>query len=340
MIATMDWCFERKTVVKILVTGASGFIGSAFIRKLAADENHDLVALVRHSDTRNLSRLPRDLLRDSLTSGKLRIIYGDLNRDISGISEGCDAVVHFAAKTFVDHSIRDPWPFIESNLIGTYKILEDAKRNKVGRFIQVSTDEVYGPILSGAWDENARINPTNPYSATKAGADALVVSYTHTFGLWTAITRTENNYGPYQNPQKAIPAFVRRLLKNQKIQLYGDGLHRRQWLWVDDHVSAIELLLTAKVDPAQIFHVAGAQELENIDLAERIISFMFPTLPPIDWQSKIELVNDSEIRPGHDRRYALSCDKMHKLGWRPKVLIDGGIEKAVDWYMKNRYWLE
>ncbi len=333
--------------MKILVTGASGFIGSHFVKEVLAETDHSVVAFVRNSDQRNINRLVIHRARGAMsdTLNRFRIVHGDLLNDISGLSEGCDAVVNFAAKTFVDHSIRDPWPFIESNVVGTYKILEDARRNGVKRFIQISTDEVYGAILEGAYKEDARINPTNPYAAAKAGADALVISYTHTFGMWTAITRTENNYGPYQHSQKVFPTFVKALLKGEKLPIYGDGKHRRQWLWVTDHCTAVMKLLEADVEPGQVFHVAGSQELENLELAKRIIqAFDIKMNGKVSdngsWESRIRLINDRNVRPGHDRRYALVCDKMNKLGWIPHVGLLKGVTEAVKWYVDNKWWLE
>jgi len=327
--------------MKILVTGASGFIGSHFVKMLCEKTDHQVVGFVRNTAQRNTMRLTFNM---DLNPSRFQMVYGDLLGDISGLTEGCDAVVNFAAKTFVDHAIRDPWPFIEANVVGTYRLIEDARRNKVKRFIQVSTDEVYGAILSGAYKEDARINPTNPYAAAKAGADAIVVSYTHTFGLWTAVTRTENNYGPFQHPQKVFPAFVKALLDGKKLPVYGDGKHRRQWLWVDDHCDAIERLLHADVEPAQIFHVAGSQELENLELAKRIIEAFRKKHythwdNPDQWKDSIQMIDDHNVRPGHDRRYALVCDKMKGLGWAPTVTLEDGIQRAVDWYVDNRWWL-
>jgi len=250
------------------------------------------------------------------------------------------------------NSIRDPWPFINTNVVGTYRILEDARKQGVKYFIQVSTDEVYGAILDGAYSEDSRINPTNPYAASKAGADALVISYAHTFGMWTAVTRTENNYGPFQHPQKVFPTFVGKALRGEKLPVYGDGKHRRQWLWVDDHVDAILKLLSRaiegeihygdKISSGQVFHVAGSQELENLELARKVLDVLVAkkSIPSYgDYDSWIEMIPDHNIRPGHDRRYALVCDKMQSLGWSPKVSLQEGIERAVAWYAENRWWL-
>jgi dTDP-glucose 4,6-dehydratase len=349
--------------VKILVTGASGFIGSAFVVRALEKTDCSIVAMIRDTDRRHQARLfcqeRGKVFAEGQQDGRVRIVNADLLHDISGVTEGCDAVVNFAAKTFVDHSIRDPWPFIEANVVGTYRILEDARKNKVKFFVQVSTDEVYGAILDGAYKEDARLNPSNPYAASKAGADALVQSYANTFGMWTAITRTENNYGPFQHSQKVIPAFVRALNENRRLPVYGDGKHRRQWLWVDDHVDAILLLLkfaTMKeqglytghdLSSGQIFHVAGSQELENLELAKAVIIAYDKHYGQEDasrgedlrWRDRVQFIDDHDVRPGHDRRYALVCDKMAALGWGPQVSLEEGIERAVAWYALNSWWL-
>lgn len=338
--------------MKILVTGASGFIGSHFVKEVLAKTDHSVVGLVRDSDQRSQKRLLLNYKSNSVENitkqlERTRIVHGDLLNDISGLTEGCDAVVNFAAKTFVDHSIRDPWPFVEANVVGTYRLLEDARRNGVKRFIQISTDEVYGAIAieDGAYKEDARINPTNPYAASKVGADALTISYTHTFGMWTAITRTENNAGPFQHPQKVFPAFVKKALDGESLPIYGDGKHRRQWLYVTDHCAAVLKLLTADVEPGQVFHVAGSQELENIELARRILDVMdksdvdFPRKGE-RFEDRVHFLNDHDIRPGHDRRYALVCDKMKTLGWAPAVSLDELIRTTTLWYLSNQWWLQ
>lgn len=326
---------------KILVTGASGFIGSAFIRRVTEDLELsrviNLVGAFRNTEQRNLKRLQTDHIQYAEENGKLRFVNCDLLGDISGICEGIDYVVNFAAKTFVDHSIRDAQPFVEANVIGTMKLLEDARRNKVKKFVQVSTDEVYGAILRGAYSEQSPVNPTNPYSASKLGADALAICYAHTYGLHTIVTRTENNYGPYQHPQKVLPTFVRKVLNEEKMPVYGDGKHSRQWLYVDDHVDGILKLLESNVPPGEVFHIAGSQELTNLELAECILHTLRKDTFDENW---IDFIDDHNIRPGHDRRYALNCDKMKALGWAPKVSLEDGLRKTIEWYKENQWWLK
>lgn len=234
--------------------------------------------------------------------------------------------------TFVDYSIKDPMPFIQSNVVGTYRMLEEARRCKtLKRYLQVSTDEVYGAILDGKYKEDARANPTNPYSASKMGGDALVMAYHHTYNMDTIITRTENNYGPYQGREKVFPVFIRKALNDEPLPVYGDGHHRRQWLYVEDHCSAIVHLLEHG-ESGEVYHVAGEQELENIELAKSILKLVGKP------EDLITFVPDWDIRPGHDRRYALDCEKIKVTGWQAKWSIAKGFKKAVDWYCNNTWW--
>ncbi|OGZ43234.1 MAG: hypothetical protein A3J55_02460 [Candidatus Ryanbacteria bacterium RIFCSPHIGHO2_02_FULL_45_17b] len=311
--------------MKLFVTGVTGFIGSHFGR-MALAAGHDVVGFARQSDTRNIRRI-----EDYKASPRFRLVYGDLIGDISGLLEGADAVVNFAARTFVDHSILDPEPFISSNIVGTYKLLEQARKYKPKLYVQVSTDEVYGAILEGAYKEDARLNPTNPYSSTKAAADMLCVSYWNTYKLPIIITRTENNYGPWQHPQKAIPVFVKKALSDEALPVYGDGKHRRMWLHVEDHCGAI-LHLLQHGNAGEIYHVAGEEELENIELAGRILDILGKP------QSLISFVPDHDVRPGHDRRYALDVTKLRATGWRPSHTLREGLEETVMWYKNHPEW--
>ena len=324
--------------MKILVTGCLGFIGSHFVKyTIEHHPEHFIRGFSRHSSQKNLARISSF----SPNHNQFEIIYGSLTDDISGLLEGVDVVVNFAAKTFVDHSIKDPAPFVQSNILGTYNLLEQARKYRPKLFVQVSTDEVYGSILDGAYKEDARLNPTNPYSSTKAAADMLVVSYGNTYKMPYIITRTENNYGPFQHVQKVFPAFVKKALAGQPLPVYGDGKHRRMWLRVEDHCSAIWHLInwqaTNPVYPEswnQIFHIAGEQELENLELAKIILNELGKP------EDRIEFIDDFNIRPGHDRRYALDVSKLKSIGWEPKWTLQEGIRDAVNWYRSNQWWLD
>ncbi len=339
----------------VLVTGCLGFIGSHFVKYILKNTHYNVIGFNRNTDQINFHRLYEiwnyvdpnkvnkpDILRNPLLTDRFKLIFGDLsdNNSVSGLAEDVDYIVNFAAKTFVDHSIRDAQPFIRSNIVGTFNLLEEARRNyqtnhTLKRYIQVSTDEVYGSILEGAYKEDSRLNPTNPYSATKAAADMLCVSYFNTYQLPIIITRTENNFGEYQHPQKALPKFVKYALENRKLPVYGDGEHRRMWLYVLDHCSAIHHLLThSKV--SEIYHIAGEQELTNNQLANKILNIMGKENKD---GNMIEYINDHNIRPGHDRRYALNTQKLKATGWEPKYKLDETLTNVVEWYKDNRWWL-
>lgn len=316
--------------MKILVTGAYGFIGSTLIKKLVEKHpKYTIVGFGRNTSHKNKMRLDEIFnLKHSVD-----IIEGDLTGDLTELCEGIDVVIHTAAKTYVDHSIRSPFPFIQSNLVGTYNLLESARLNKVKRYIQVSTDEVYGSILEGAHTEVSPLSPSNPYSATKAAADCLVQSYVKTYGLNAVITRTENNCGPFQHAQKAFPVFIKKALENKPLPVYGDGKHRRMWLYVDDHCDGlIHLMKNGKA--GEIYNIAGSQELENIELAKMVLSRLGKS------ENLIELIPDHDIRPGHDRRYALDSSKLRNLGWKPKYNLKETINKTIDWYVNNLWWIQ
>ena len=315
--------------MKILVTGCLGFIGSYFTKYVLKNfEDVSIIGLGRNSNQKNHKRL-----EDVWDNPRFSMFYADFAKDdITDAFNGVDTVVHFGAKTFVDYSIRNPKPFIDSNIVGTYKLLEEARGSRtVEKYLQVSTDEVYGSILDGKYKEDARPNPTNPYAATKMAADSLVLSYHNSYGLDTIITRTENNYGEYQGAEKVFPVFVGKALKNEPLPVYGDGLHRRMWLYVEDHCSAIMHLLEHGKS-GEIYHVAGEEELTNIDLAKKILKLVGRP------EDQIKLVPDWNIRPGHDRRYALDCSKIQETGWKAKWGIKEGFAKTVQWYIDNQWW--
>jgi len=323
--------------MNILVTGASGFIGAAFVRHLLQEhgtEFNKLVCFIRNTNPKNLKRLyDWPVFHQLEGAGKVAMIYGDLLHDISGLCENIHTVVHFAAKTFVDHSIKDPEIFVKTNVVGTFKLLEDARRYGVQKFIQAGTDEVYGSIEEGEFTEDSPLRPGNPYSASKAGADALAISYANTYGLNTLITRTENNYGFYQHPQKALPAWITRAIRGENIPIYGDGSHVRQWLWVEDNVSAIWGLVKAHTVPGDVYNISGGQEMTNLAMARRILKLTNRS------EDLIVHLDENKTRPGQDRRYALNGDKLAaKTGYRPKVSLDDGLKRLVWWHMDNKWW--
>ena len=241
---------------KILVTGVFGFIGSYFTKWVIANyEDVSVVGVGRNTDQRNLRRLD-----DMRRHPRLKLVFCDIAKDdVTELYEGVDYAINFASKTFVDHSIRDPEPFMHSNIIGAYRLLEEARKSSsLEKYIQISTDEVYGPILEGSYTEGAMLNPSNPYSASKAAADMLAIAYYTTYSVPISISRTENVYGPFQHPQKVIPAFVKRALSNDPLPLYGKGDHIRQWLHVEDKCRAVMTVLEKGKD-GEIYHIAGNQ---------------------------------------------------------------------------------
>lgn len=311
--------------MRVLCTGVLGFIGSHFARYMIK-QNFQVIGVNRLGDTKNLSRI-----QDLQANANFKLVYADLTGDISGILEDVDVVVNFAAKTHVDHSIVDPEPFIRSNILGTYKLIEQARKYKIKKYIQISTDEVYGSIMKGYADEKSPLNPTNPYSACKASADMLVNSYVHTFKLPAVVVRCENNYGIYQHPQKAVPTFIRKALKNENLPIYGDGKHRRMWLYVEDFCSAIQYAIDhGKI--GEVYNVGAKNEIENIYLARKILNILHK---PHDL---LQLIPEYDIRPGHDRRYAIETKKLEDLGWKSKFDFDKTLENVVNWYKENQWW--
>lgn len=326
--------------MRVLVTGIYGFIGSYFARYLLTlDPDVYIVGFGRNSDTFNARRLVK-----FNPHPRLKIVHGDLcdSSAVSGICEHVDVVINFAAKTFVDHSLKDRMPFIQSNIIGADNLMEDATRYGVKRFIQVSTDEVYGQILTGAYSENALLQPRNPYSWSKACADLNAIQRHRTYGFPVIITRTENNFGSYQHRQKALPTFVRCAMADEPIPVYGDGLHVRCWLHVEEHCRAIWYLTKASLvfegvakNPflGEVFHIAGEEELTNLALAKKVLSALGKP------EGQIKHIDDHNIRPGHDRRYALNCTKLRATGFNIAQNLDESLRDTIRWYVDHPEWL-
>lgn len=325
--------------MRVLVTGVFGFIGSYFTRYLLSmDPSVNVIGFGRYSVERDRGRLGK-----YVSSPRLQIVCGDLANpsSVSGLCEHVDIVVNFAAKTFVDHSLKDRKPFIESNIIGADNLMEDATRYGVKCFVQVSTDEVYGQILEGAYTENAELQPRNPYSWSKACADLNAIQRHRTYGFPVIVTRTENNFGPFQHRQKVFPTFVRMALADQPLPVYGDGLHVRCWLHVEEHCRAICHLINRGIqieptwkDPifGQIFHIAGEQEMTNLDLAR----FVLKTLDKPE--TMIRHIDDHNIRPGHDRRYALNCGKLKCTGFTIRQNLEDRLAETINWYKDHPAW--
>jgi dTDP-glucose 4,6-dehydratase len=319
--------------VKILVTGGAGFIGSHFVRTMLgggypAYADADVVVLDKLTYAGN-----RANLAPVADSPRLTFVEGDI-LDAAGMEElmtGVDAVVHFAAESHVDRSITGAADFVVTNVVGTQTLLEAARRTGVGRFLHVSTDEVYGSISTGSWPETHPLEPNSPYSASKAGSDLLVRAYHRTHGMDVVITRCSNNYGPYQFPEKVIPLFVTNLVDGKNVPLYGEGANVRDWLHVDDHCRGIALVL-AGGRSGEVYNIGGGTELSNRELTERLLAEC-----GADW-SRVDHVPD---RLGHDLRYSVDIAKIsEELGYQPQVPFEQGLAETVRWYTERRDWWE
>jgi dTDP-glucose 4,6-dehydratase len=312
--------------VRLLVAGGAGFIGSNYVRRrLAGSAAEEVVVLDKLTYAGR-----RENLAD-LDQGRFELIEADIadRESARAAVEGCDAVVNFAAESHVDRSIQEPGEFITTDVYGTYVLLEAARDAGV-RHLQVSTDEVYGDFELGSATEESPLNPSSPYSASKAGGDLLVSAFARTYGAEALIVRASNNYGPRQHPEKLIPLCILNALAGDPLPVYGDGMQVRNWLYVEDCCSAIDTVLERGV-PGQVYNVGGPDELPNIEVVKRILA-----LTGRD-ESLIEYVED---RPGHDRRYSLSAARLEALGWQPAGRFDEGIERTVAWYRENAWWWE
>ncbi|WP_221350405.1 dTDP-glucose 4,6-dehydratase [Streptomyces beigongshangae] len=317
--------------MNLLITGGAGFIGSHYIRSLLADAYHGheedrLTVLDKLTYSGTLTSLPNNHPRLTFVRGD--ICDADLLMDVL---PGHDAVVHFAAESHVDRSIAGSTPFITTNVVGTHTLLECCRRTGVERFVHVSTDEVYGSVEEGSWTESSPLEPNSPYGASKAASDLVVRAFHRTYGLWTTVTRCSNNYGPYQFPEKIIPLFVTRLLDGGKVPLYGDGRHVREWLHVDDHCRAIQLVLKSG-RAGETYNVGGGTGLTNSELTRRVLAEL-----ELGWD-RVEYVQD---RQGHDRRYSLDASRIRdELGFEPRIAFADGLADTIRWYGENRAWWE
>jgi dTDP-glucose 4,6-dehydratase len=319
--------------MRVLITGGAGFIGSHYARTLLSGgypawADASVTVLDKLTYSGNVANL--DPVRDN---PRLTFVHGDICDPVTAdeVVPGHDVIVHFAAESHVDRSIRGASAFVMTNVLGTQVLLDAALRFGVSRFLHVSTDEVYGSIETGSWTEAQPVDPRSPYSAAKAGSDLIALAYARTHGLDVVVTRCSNNYGPYQFPEKVIPLFVTNLLDGRKVPLYGDGGNIRDWLHVDDHAYGIQLVAEGG-RTGEIYHIGGGTELTNKELTARLLEAC---------GSGWEMVEHVEDRKGHDRRYSVDITKIREeLGYTPRIPFDEGLAATVAWYRENRAWWE
>jgi dTDP-glucose 4,6-dehydratase len=319
--------------MRVLVTGGAGFIGSHYVRQLVGGAypkfaDAEVVVLDKLTYAGNEANLA-----PVADSPRLEFVRGDIcDVELVGkLMAGTDVVVHFAAESHVDRSISGAAEFVVTNVLGTQTLLQAALEANVGKFVHISTDEVYGSIDSGSWTEEQPLEPNSPYSAAKASSDLIARSYFRTHGLPVCVTRCSNNYGEYQFPEKVIPLFVTNLIDGKKVPLYGDGLNIRDWLHVDDHCRGIQLVVEGG-RAGEVYNIGGGTELTNHDLTDKLL-----TATGADWSS-VERVTD---RKGHDRRYSVDISKISaELGYQPQVPFEEGLARTVQWYRDNREWWE
>lgn len=311
--------------MKIIITGGLGFIGSNFIRYVIGKYNYDIINIDKITYCGNLKNL-----KDIEKNPHYKFVKGDIcdKKIVEGIVSRCDIIINFAAESHVDRSINNPDDFIRTNIFGTYTLLEAAKKYSIKRYIQISTDETYGSIEKGYFKETDALNPSSTYSASKASADLLAMSYFTTYNLPILITRSANNFGPNQYPEKVIPLFITNAMQDKKLPIYGDGLNIRDWIYVEDNCRAIDLVLH-KGKIGEIYNIGANNEKTNMELTKIILDKMGkPT-------GLIEYVKD---RLGHDRRYAVDCTKIKKLGFKTKYEFIIALKKTVEWYKNNKSW--
>ena len=312
--------------MKILVTGGAGFIGSNFVRYIIEKyPDCKIVNLDKLTYAGNL-----DNLRDVEKNKNYTFVKGDICdiKTVNRIAKNCDMIINFAAETHVDRSIIEAGSFVQTDVFGTYVLLNAAKKFGVKKFVQISTDEIYGSIDKGSFKESDILDPSSPYSASKAGADLLVMSYHKTFNLPILITRSSNNFGPYQYPEKLIPLFITNSIKNKPLPLYGDGMNVRDWLFVIDNCESIDLV-AQEGEIGEIYNIASGDEKTNIEITKFILK---------ELGKPESLINYVKDRLGHDRRYSLDCTKIRKLGWKPRHDFEKAMKITVKWFVENGWW--
>jgi dTDP-glucose 4,6-dehydratase len=317
--------------VKILVTGGAGFIGSNYVKRMLANRDFDISGLIALDNLTYAGSL--DNLREVLSDSRFKFIKGDIcdKELVSKLISEVDTVVHFAAESHVDRSISSSLEFVETNVAGTTVLLDALRNNQRVRFLHVSTDEVYGSIASGSWDESAPLSPNSPYSASKASSDLMALSYFRTYGLDIMISRCCNNYGPNQFPEKLIPFFVTNLLQGKKLPLYGSGMNVREWIHVNDHCDALNWILKSGKS-GEVYNVGSGVEITNLALTRKILELFGKD------DDSIEYVRD---RLGHDLRYSMDCGKLRaELGFVPITSFEEGLAETINWYKNNRPWWE
>ena len=311
---------------RYLVTGGAGFIGSNYIHYL----------LEKYSDIKiiNLDKLTYagnlDNLKHIEQHTSYKFVKGDICDEslIDELVKDCDIIVNFAAESHVDRSIGAPDDFIKTDVFGAFVLLEAARKHGIQKFIQISTDEVYGSINKGSFKETDPLMPSSPYSASKAGADRLAYSYYVTYELPVIVTRCSNNFGPYQYPEKLISLFITNALENKKLPVYGDGKNVRDWIYVWDHCDAIDFIIHNGQN-GEVYNIGGGNERNNLEITEFILKAL---------EKSRDLMKFVTDRPGHDRRYSVECSKIHKLGWQPKYELEQALEKTIAWYREYRWW--
>ena len=306
------------------MTGGAGFIGCNFVRHLLKEHPNDqIVVLDKLTYAGRLENLEE--IRDKIT-----FVKGDIcdKEAVKKTMAGCDYVVNFAAESHVDRSIASPEDFVRTDVLGVFTLLEEARRINIKKLIQISTDEVYGSTASGSFSEADALDPSSPYSASKAGGELLARSYVRTYGLDVVVTRSSNNYGPFQYPEKLIPVLIIKALRDQPLPIYGKGTNVRDWLHVEDNCWAIDLVMR-KSKPGEIINIGSGNEVPNIEVAKLVLKHMNKP------ESLIKYVQD---RPGHDFRYSLNWDRIRKLGWKPRMKFEDGLRRTVDWYLANSTW--